>query len=102
MVYAGGFYAPKDEPANSDLEGAKRYCANLKKKRYARLRAWKLASSKEVLKFAGKSEVSKFLYWTRDKPEGENAGVAVLMVTKKTTERPADDKRARPFCVAKY
>jgi serine/threonine-protein kinase len=102
VVYAGGYYAPKDEPANADLAGAKRYCANLKKNRYARLRAWKLASSKEVLKFAGKSEISKFLYWTRDKPESENTGVAVLMVTKKTTERPADDKRARPFCVAKY
>ncbi|MEZ4384292.1 MAG: serine/threonine-protein kinase [Nannocystaceae bacterium] len=102
VVASGGYYAPKEEPANSDLDGAKRYCANLKKNRYARLKAWKLASSKEVLKFAGKKEISKFLYWTRDASDEEGTGVAVLMVTKKTTNRPVDDKRARPFCIAKY
>lgn len=101
VLSAGSTYTLKLAPHNTDLAGAKSYCAGLKKKRFARLRAWKLASSKEVLKFAGKSEIKKFLYWTRDKSEKDNFGVAVVMLEKRTTERPANDKRGRPFCVAR-
>ncbi|HFE44083.1 MAG TPA: serine/threonine protein kinase, partial [Nannocystis exedens] len=101
VVSAGGIYTLKTAAHNTDLAGAKSYCASLKKKRFARLRTWKLASSKEVLKFASKSEVDKFLYWTRDKADKENFGTTVVMLKKHTTERPANDKRARPFCVAR-
>ena len=94
-----GFYTTKEAAANSDFDGAKAHCAGLKSKHYARLKGWKLASAKEVGKFAGK--VDKYLYWTRDKSDEEGKAVAFVMVTKKTTNRPPDDKRARPFCVAK-
>ncbi|MCB9700647.1 MAG: protein kinase [Myxococcales bacterium] len=99
VIYAGGFYTTKEAAANSDFDGAKAHCAGLKSKHYARLKGWKLASAKEVGKFAGK--VDKYLYWTRDKSDEEGKAVAFVMVTKKTTNRPPDDKRARPFCVAK-
>jgi len=100
VVQSGSYYAPKSESANATLAGAKSHCAKLKKNRFARLTGWKLASSKEVLKFASKSEIAKYLYWTRDKAEADDNGVAVLMVSKKSTERPVEDKRARPFCIA--
>ncbi len=101
VLSAGSTYTLKSAAHNTDLAGAKSYCAGLKKKRFARLRAWKLASSKEVLKFASNSEIKKFLYWTRDKADKDNFGVAVVMLEKRTTERPANDKRGRPFCIAR-
>ncbi len=100
LVKSGSLYTHKKPGTTGSLSAAKGYCSSLKKKKYGKLSRWRLASVGEVLKFRGKSEIKRFLYWTNTKASA-GKGKAVLMVTGKPTERPVDDNRARPFCVAK-
>ncbi|MGB1276979.1 MAG: hypothetical protein ACPG77_14640, partial [Nannocystaceae bacterium] len=100
VAKSGSLYTHKKPGATGTLAAAKSYCSKLKRAKHAKLSRWRLATLGEVLKFRGKPEIKKYLYWTSSKASA-GKGKAVIMVTGKPTERPADDKRGRPFCVAK-
>ena len=85
----------------ASVDEAKAHCATLKKSKFGKLGAWKLASSGEILKFKDNKDVQKLAYWVSD-PGSAGRVKRVNLINGSISEADAKSfTRTRPFCVAK-
>jgi len=102
IAQQGALFTTK-APANvvSTVEEAKAHCAAMKKSKFGKLSAWKLANSGEILKFKDNKDVQKLAYWVSD-PGSAGRVKRVNLVNGSISEADAKSfTRTRPFCVAK-
>ncbi|MBK7824823.1 serine/threonine-protein kinase [Nannocystis sp.] len=102
IAQQGALFTTK-APANvvASVDDAKAHCATLKKSKFGKLGAWKLASSGEILKFKDNKDVQKLAYWVSD-PGSAGRVKRVNLINGSISEADAKSfSRTRPFCVAK-
>ena len=102
VAQEGGLFTPQaTAPVVASLADAKAHCASLKKKKFGKLSAWRLASSGEVLKFKDNKDVQKLAYWVSDAASAGRAKRVVLLGGSINEGDPKTFERTRPFCVTK-
>jgi hypothetical protein len=102
VAQEGTLFTPKAPAAIvGTVDDAKAACSALRPKKFAKLSQWRLATSGEVLKFKGNTDVQKLAYWVSD-PGSAGRAKRVALVTGSVSEGdPATFTRTRPFCVTK-
>ena len=102
IAQAGALFTTKEPAAfTASVDDAKAHCASLKKSKFGKLGAWKLASSGEVLKFRDNKDVQKLAYWVSDPGSAGRAKRVSLINASINEGDPKSFTRTRPFCVAK-
>ena len=92
----------KDPAAvTASVDEAKAHCASLKKSKFGKLGAWKLASSGEVLKFRDVKDVQKLAYWVSDAGSAGRVKRVNLVNGSISEADPKSFTRTRPFCIAR-
>ena len=102
IAQAGTLFTTKDPAAFTiSVEAARAHCATLKKSKFGKLGAWRLANSGEVLKFRDNKDVQKLAYWVSDPGSAGRAKRVSLINASINEGDPKSFTRTRPFCVAK-
>ena len=102
VAQEGTLFTPKVPSASvGTVDEAKAACTALKSKKFAKLSQWRLASSGEVIKFKGQTDVQKLAYWVTDPVSAGRAKRVVLVNGSVNEGDPASFKTTRPFCVTK-
>ncbi len=102
IAQAGSLFTTKDPAAvTASVDEAKAHCASLKKSKFGKLGAWKLASSGEVLKFRDVKDVQKLAYWVSDAGSAGRVKRVNLVNGSISEADPKSFTRTRPFCIAK-
>ena len=102
VTHEGGLFTPKTPSLIfASFEKAKAHCSSLRRKKFAKLSQWKLASSGEVLKFRANTDVQKLAYWVSD-PGSAGRVKRIALISGVVSEGPATDfTRTRAFCVTR-
>ena len=102
IAQAGSLFTTKDPAAVTvSVDEAKAHCASLKKSKFGKLGAWKLASSGEVLKFRDVKDVQKLAYWVSDAGSAGRVKRVNLVNGSISEADPKSFTRTRPFCIAR-
>ncbi|TPV93449.1 MAG: hypothetical protein B7733_20445 [Myxococcales bacterium FL481] len=97
LAGAGNLFTPKKAPGTMGHGQAVRHCAALRKKRFAGLSSWRLATPKQAAAFRS-TGISKTAYWT-NKTSGDQA--TAFNLYKATEMAKPKSAKFRPLCVAR-